>query len=69
MKFPSYSERFIDRVILLFLFALFLFASPLVDWWAGGGAPWFTPYLLWLLLLILVMYLLQRGAPDDSHEL
>ncbi|OGT87756.1 MAG: hypothetical protein A2286_05155 [Gammaproteobacteria bacterium RIFOXYA12_FULL_61_12] len=68
MKFPSYSERFIDRVILLFLFALFLFASPLVEWWAGGGAPWFAPYLLWL-LLILVMYLLQRGAPDDPHEL
>ena len=56
----SESGRHLDRVVLLFLFALFLFASPLVAWWAGPGRPWYLPYLLWLAVVLLALWL-QRG--------
>ncbi|MDH3689001.1 MAG: hypothetical protein OEU36_05920 [Gammaproteobacteria bacterium] len=37
-----------DRVVLLLAFSLLLFTSPLTDWIAREGAPWYLPYLLWL---------------------
>jgi hypothetical protein len=43
----------LDRVIILFLFALFLLLSPIVEWWAADDSPWYTPYLLWGLLILL----------------
>lgn len=42
-----------DRVILLTLFALFLFVSPFQSWWAADDSPWYLPYLIWLLLIVL----------------
>jgi O-antigen/teichoic acid export membrane protein len=56
------SGRQLDRVILLFLFALFLLVSPLVGWWAGDDSPWYLPYLLWLLLIVLAAWVVQRGS-------
>lgn len=41
----------LDLVLLLLALALFLFASPFTDWWAGAGLPWFIPFVLWALLI------------------
>lgn len=60
------NERLLDRVILLFLFALFLLLSPLKNWWASDQSPWFAPYLLWGFILFLA-FLLQRRM--RSHDL
>ncbi len=49
-----------DRVILLFLLALFLFASPLTRWWATSSTPWYAPYLIWLALIVLIGALSRR---------
>lgn len=67
MAAPRTRENFLDRVLLLFLLALLLFASPLVDRWATAGSPWYLPYLLWLLLII-AMWRLQRRAPRESDD-
>ncbi len=32
---------------------LLLFASPITDWWAGSHMPWYLPYVLWLLIILL----------------
>ena len=40
-------------MLLLAALALLLFASPLTAWWSALGAPWYLPYLLWLLLILL----------------
>jgi len=58
--------RRFDRVILLALFALLLFASPLTRWWSAIDAPWYLPYLLWL-AVILAGALLQLR--NDRHDL
>ena len=49
---PANDPRF-DLVLLLAALALLLFASPLTAWWSALGAPWYLPYLRWLLLILL----------------
>lgn len=43
-----------DHSLLIFLFALFLFNSPLREWWSGLALPWYTLYLPWLVVIVLV---------------
>ncbi len=55
------SESALDKVVLLFLFALFLLISPLVEWWAADDSPWYLPYLLWLGLIGLGFWRQRQG--------
>ena len=59
MKNELRTDPIYDRVILLLLFALFLLLSPIIEWWAADDSPWYTPYLIWALLIALT-YALQR---------
>lgn len=59
-------ERFYDRVILLFLLALFLLASPLRHWWATEETTWLAPYLIWGGIIALA-YWLQRRMERHDH--
>lgn len=43
----------IEPGLLIAMLMLLLFATPLTRWWASAGLPWFAPYLLWLLIIIL----------------
>lgn len=52
-------EQQLDRVILLFLLALFLLLSPIKEWWAADESPWYSPYLIWGLMIFLT-WRLQR---------
>lgn len=66
MSAPHDHERFSDRVILLFLFALFLLTSPLRTWWAADDAFWLAPYLIWGVIIALA-YWLQRRLDRHDH--
>lgn len=57
---PIDNESRLDRVILLFLFALFLLLSPLLNWWAADDSPWYVPYLIWLVIIVLAFFLERR---------
>jgi len=46
-------KRNIDYAIVIALLMLLLFASPLTDWWSRASLPWFLPYVLWLLVILL----------------
>lgn len=65
MRFPSDGGRQLDSVVLLFLLALFLLASPLRELWAGPRSPWFTPYLLWAAIIALICWLNRRRGHHD----
>ncbi len=54
------SEGLLDRVVLLFLFALFLLLSPLREWWAADDSPWYAPYLIWALIIALSFWLRRQ---------
>ena len=60
MRSNPESGRQLDTVVLLFAFAVLLFASPLTFWWATDSAPWYLPYLLWLGLIGLIAWVQYR---------
>ena len=59
------TDRQLDKVILLFAFALFLLISPLLVWWASDASPWYLPYLLWLVIIAFAAWLQRRRKTDD----
>ena len=54
-----------DGVLFVLVVALFLFAPPLVSWWASPDSPWHLPYLIWGGILGLSVALRRIGR----HEL
>ena len=58
-------EKQRESTLLLGLFILFLFASPLTLWWAADDHPWFLPYLLWLLIILIGAWLRNRYRHYD----
>ncbi len=49
-----------DRVWLLALLLLLIFASPLLTFWSMPDSAWYLPYLLWLLIIVIAAWL-QAG--------
>ncbi len=60
MNGPPESDRHLDRVLLLFLLALFLLVSPLTEIWAADSAHWLSPFLLWGGIIALAYWLQRR---------
>lgn len=44
-------DKTIERTVLLVLLALVLFASPVMFAWAQDDSPWYTPYVLWAVVI------------------
>jgi hypothetical protein len=43
--------------------AVFVWASPARYLWASPGRPWYLPFALWLLTIVLARLCLRRRAP------
>lgn len=57
-----------DSVVLLFLIVvLLLAATPVTTWWATGTNPWYVPYLIWLLIIALTVWM-QRWRMHGSDK-
>jgi hypothetical protein len=56
MPNPIKQERR-DLAIILAGLMLVLFASPLILWWSNPQMPWYMPYILWLLVILLAGFL------------
>jgi hypothetical protein len=65
MRFQADPRPPRDSTVLLFLFALLLFLSPLTWWWASDRSPWFLPYVLWLALIGLLAWNQWRRGHHD----
>ena len=42
-----------EHSALLFLFAAFVFVSPLTAWWSALALPWYAMFLPWALVIAL----------------
>ena len=58
-------EHRYDRVLIVFLLALFALLSPLVNWWAADESPWYAPYVIWSAVIVLAA---AAAARWDRHE-
>jgi len=43
-----------DLTVLLVLAALFIFHSPFTRWWASLQLPWYTVFVLWFIVILLI---------------
>jgi hypothetical protein len=60
MHEPDDSSNQRDHTLLLGLFILLLFSSPLLAWWATPANVWYLPYLLWLGIILLIAWAHHR---------
>ena len=61
--------RYSGHAILLVLGAIFLFHSPFTQWWAGLNLPWYSVFIFWLLLIVLVaLDNLSNSAEKDEED-
>ena len=65
MKRQPENDPPVDTLVLLILFGVLLFASPVILWWTDPESPWYLPYLLWLFLIVLGGWLFNRK--NSSH--
>ena len=52
MRPASDNGRYLNLVLVAFLVAAFVFASPFYLLWMAPGTPWYVPYLLWLAVIL-----------------
>ena len=45
------------RLILLFVFAVFLFSPAIIGWWLEPTSAWYSPFAIWLILIGLSIWL------------
>lgn len=60
MTRPPEADPPADTLVLLILFGLLLFASPVILWWTDRESPWYLPYVLWFLLIGLGIWVFSR---------
>ena len=59
-------RRATDLTLLTMLAALFVFHSPFTRWWTGLGLPWYTVFVLWLLIIGLIAINSLGGGPHGG---
>ena len=45
--------KYLDLVLVAFIVAVFVFASPFHLVWMTPETPWYVPYLLWLCVIVI----------------
>ena len=45
-----------DLTLILVLLAIFIFHSPFTGWWSNLGLPWYSIFIFWLLLIVLLAF-------------
>jgi len=61
---PRHAGR--DRALLLGLLSLVLFGAPAVSWWLDAHPPWYLPYGLWLVVILVAAW--QARRPRRSRH-
>lgn len=66
MRPSADNGKYLDGVLLVFLFAVFVLLPPFVGFWATPNAPWYLPYIVWLGIIVLVALVQSKR---HRHEL
>jgi hypothetical protein len=60
MQAPKTRVSLIENTLILGLFILLIFSSPLLEWWASPTNAWYLPYLIWLGIILLIAWIQHR---------
>jgi len=55
-----------DLTLLLALLAVFIFHSPFTRWWTSLGLPWYSMFVFWFVLLVLLAIKQWHTGRSDS---
>ena len=58
-------NRIVERTVIVLLLVLLPLLPPLLDLWTGERAYWFSPYIIWGVMII-AAYLLQRYVNKNA---
>ena len=53
-----------DHTLLIFFAAVFIFNSPLTNWWAFVGLPWYSIFVVWAIFILVTAINLNRDTDD-----
>ena len=56
---------YINRILLLVLVILYVFAPAMADWIDAGDMQWYRPQLLWLGVIAVVSLAMYRDPRDE----
>lgn len=65
MRNPWQREQQTEHILLLALFILLLFSSPIMSLWSDPDGLWYLPYLIWLVIILLIAWVVGRQH-DES---
>jgi len=60
--------RYSGHALLLVLAAIFVFHSPFTRWWSEADLPWYSVFLFWLALIVLVALDNFKGSSGRTKE-
>ncbi len=50
----------ISSTFLILVLVVFIFAPSIQDWVTQGGAVWYRPYIVWLIVILLMRWGVRR---------
>ena len=53
-----------DHTLLIFFAAVFVFNSPLTNWWSLLGLPWYGIFVVWAIFILIAAINLKRDVGD-----
>jgi len=57
---------YLNRILLLVLVLLYVFAPIMSDWIAAGGTQWYRPHVIWLFVIVASALALYRERNDGA---
>ena len=57
-------KRRYDHTLLIFFAAVFVFNSPLTNWWSLIGLPWYTIFVVWAIFIVVAAMNISRDTGD-----
>lgn len=64
MRNPWEKAPLSDHSLLLVLFILLLFSSPILTWWSDPHNLWYLPYLIWAGIITLIAWVSGRHRDE-----
>ncbi|MDF1762647.1 MAG: hypothetical protein P1U57_04475 [Oleibacter sp.] len=54
------------RLSLVVLVGIYLISPIMMDWWLDVSGAWYRPFVIWLILIVLYIWLNRGQRQDDD---